>query len=67
MGDRQRRRRRRSLSIHRGRPPRPGPPADLVRAADGNVYQLDRIRAEAAARNIGITIICDFIHVTGYL
>ena len=38
-----------------------------IALADGNVHQLDRIRAEAAARNIGITIICDFIHVTGYV
>jgi hypothetical protein len=38
-----------------------------IALADGNVHQLDRIRAEAAARNIGITTICDFIHVTGYL
>jgi hypothetical protein len=34
-----------------------------IALADGNVHQLDRIRAEAAARNVPVTIICDFIHV----
>jgi hypothetical protein len=38
-----------------------------IALADGNVHQLDRIRAEAAARHITITIICDFIHVIEYL
>ncbi|HEX9539563.1 MAG TPA: ISKra4 family transposase [Streptosporangiaceae bacterium] len=38
-----------------------------IALADGNVHQLDRIRAEAAARNTGITIICDLIHVIEYL
>jgi hypothetical protein len=38
-----------------------------IALADGNVHQLDRIRAEAAARNVTITIICDFIHVIEYL
>jgi hypothetical protein len=38
-----------------------------IALADGNVHQLNRIRAEAAARGITITIICDFIHVTEYL
>lgn len=35
--------------------------------ADGNVHQLNRINAEAAARGVTVTIICDFIHVTEYL
>jgi hypothetical protein len=38
-----------------------------IALADGNVHQIDRIRAEAAARGITITIICDFIHVIEYL
>jgi hypothetical protein len=38
-----------------------------IALADGNVHQLDRIRAEAAARNVPVTIICDFIHVIEYL
>ncbi len=38
-----------------------------IALADGNVHQLGRFRAEAAARNITLTIICDFIHVIEYL
>jgi hypothetical protein len=38
-----------------------------IALADGNVHQLSRFRAEAAARNITLTIICDFIHVIEYL
>jgi hypothetical protein len=38
-----------------------------IALADGNVHQLDRIRAEAQARGITITIICDYIHVLEYL
>ena len=38
-----------------------------IALADGNVHQLRRIQAEAAARDITITIICDFIHVIEYL
>ena len=34
-----------------------------VALADGNVHQISRILAEAAARKITITIVCDFIHV----
>jgi hypothetical protein len=34
-----------------------------VALADGNVHQISRIRAEAAARNLTIPIVCDFIHV----
>jgi hypothetical protein len=44
----------------------PGHERTWIALADGNVHQLDRIRAEAAARGIGITIICDFIHVIEY-
>jgi hypothetical protein len=38
-----------------------------IALADGNTHQISRITAEAAARGITITIICDFIHVTEYL
>jgi hypothetical protein len=38
-----------------------------IALADGNVHQLNRIRAEAAARNITITITCDYIHVIEHL
>jgi|HubBroStandDraft_5_1064220.scaffolds.fasta_scaffold56420_1 hypothetical protein len=38
-----------------------------IALADGNVHQLARFRAEAAARDITLTIICDFIHVIEYL
>jgi hypothetical protein len=38
-----------------------------IALADGNVHQIDRLRAEAAARAVPVTIICDFIHVTEYL
>jgi len=38
-----------------------------IALADGNVHQIDRIRAEAAARGITIPVICDFIHVIEYL
>ena len=38
-----------------------------IALADGNRHQIARIRAEAAARGVTITIICDFIHVLEYL
>jgi len=38
-----------------------------IALADGNVHQLSRIQAEAAARGITITIICDVIHVLEHL
>jgi hypothetical protein len=38
-----------------------------IALADGNVHQLRRIQAEAAARAITITTICDFIHVIEHL
>src|SRR5262249_16984702 len=34
---------------------------------DGNNHQIDRIRAEARARGVTVTIIIDFIHVMEYL
>ena len=45
----------------------PGRQRTWIALADGNVHQLDRIRAEAAARGIALTTIIDFIHVTEYL
>ena len=38
-----------------------------IALADGNKDQIAWIRAQAAARDIAITIICDFIHVLEYL
>jgi len=38
-----------------------------IALADGNKDQIRWIQAEAAARNITVTIICDFIHVLEYL
>ena len=38
-----------------------------VALVDGNNHQIDRIKAEAAARGIEITIVIDFIHVLEYL
>jgi len=34
---------------------------------DGNAHQIDRVAAEAQARNVTVTIIVDFIHVLEYL
>ena len=38
-----------------------------VALADGNIHQIRRIQAEAAARNITIPIVCDVIHVIEHL
>jgi hypothetical protein len=38
-----------------------------IALADGNKDQIRWIRARAAARNVQITIVCDFIHVLEYL
>ena len=45
----------------------PGHDSTWIALADGNVHQLSRIRAEAAARGITVIIVCDFIHVIEYL
>jgi hypothetical protein len=34
---------------------------------DGNAHQIDRVTAQAQARNVTVTIIVDFIHVLEYL
>jgi len=38
-----------------------------IALVDGNNHQIQRIRAEAATRNITITVVIDFIHVLEYL
>jgi hypothetical protein len=38
-----------------------------VALVDGNCHQIDRIRKEAKARNVKVTILIDFIHVLEYL
>ena len=38
-----------------------------VALVDGNNHQIDRIRAEAKARGVTVTILVDFIHVLEYL
>jgi len=45
----------------------PGHERTWIALADGNKDQIAWIRAQAAARSTGITIICDFIHVLEYL
>lgn len=38
-----------------------------VALVDGNNHQLDRIRSEAAARGVTVSVVIDFIHVLEYL
>jgi len=38
-----------------------------VALVDGNNHQIDRIKAESAARNIQVPIVIDFVHVLEYL
>jgi hypothetical protein len=45
----------------------PGHQRRWVALVDGNNHQIDRIKAEAAARGIDITIVIDLIHVLEYL
>jgi hypothetical protein len=45
----------------------PGHTATWIALADGNKDQIARIRAEAAARGITVTVIIDIIHVSEYL
>jgi hypothetical protein len=40
---------------------------DWVALVDGNVHQINRIKAEAAARDITVVIVIDLIHVVEYL
>jgi hypothetical protein len=45
----------------------PGHDLTWIALVDGNLHQITRIQAEAAARTATVTIICDFIHVLEYL
>jgi len=45
----------------------PAHQAAWIALADGNKDQIAQIRAQAAARGITVTIICDLIHVTEHL
>jgi hypothetical protein len=45
----------------------PGHQRTWIALADGNKDQIRHIQAQAAARGIAVTIICDFIHVLEYL
>jgi hypothetical protein len=45
----------------------PGHERPWIALADGNKDQIAQIKAQAAARGITVTIICDLIHVTEYL
>jgi hypothetical protein len=38
-----------------------------VALVDGNLHQIDRIKAEATARNVNVTVVCDLVHVMEYL
>lgn len=40
---------------------------DWVALVDGNRHQIDRITAEAKARGVTVTIVCDWVHVLEYL
>jgi hypothetical protein len=40
---------------------------DWVALVDGNCTQIDAITAEAAARGVTVTILIDWLHVSGYL
>jgi hypothetical protein len=40
---------------------------DWVALVDGNTHQIDRIRAEARARDVTVPIVIDFIHIAEYL
>jgi hypothetical protein len=45
----------------------PGHERPWIALADGNKDQIAQIKAQAAARGITVTVICDLIHVTEYL
>ena len=45
----------------------PGRQRTWIALADGDIYQIGLIQAQAAARRVPVTIICDFIHVLEYL
>ncbi len=45
----------------------PGHQRTWVALVDGNNHQIDRIQAEARARQVDVTIVVDFVHVLEYL
>jgi len=45
----------------------PGHERTWIALVDGNNTQIDAITAEAARRGVTLTIVCDLIHVLGYL
>jgi hypothetical protein len=45
----------------------PGHEGTWVALVDGANYQINRIKAEAKARNVEVAIICDFVHVLEYI
>jgi hypothetical protein len=45
----------------------PGHRRTWVALVDGNNHQIDRIQAEARARQVDVTIVVDFVHVLEYL
>lgn len=45
----------------------PGHTRDWVALVDGNCTQIDAITAEAAARGASVTVLIDWLHVSGYL
>lgn len=45
----------------------PGHDLTWIALADGNLHQIARFRAEAAARGVTVTIIIDFMHVADHL
>jgi hypothetical protein len=45
----------------------PGHARDWVALVDGNCTQIDAITAEAAARNLKVPILIDWLHVAGYV
>ncbi len=38
-----------------------------ITLVDGACHQIDRIKAEAKARGVDVTIVCDFVHVMEYI
>jgi hypothetical protein len=45
----------------------PGHDRTWIALVDGNNHQIDRIQAEAGARQVEVTIVVDFVHVLEYL
>jgi hypothetical protein len=53
--------------LRRSTAPRPAHERDWVALVDANNHQIQRIRAEAAARDKPVAIVCDFVYVLEYL